>query len=148
MLFKSLNISTNHTRAISVFLQVSEQERQYNEHRSKLEEIEGQINNLVSEMQKMETRNSKNRDNYEKMKADVRLMTEELKNLQKSQPGKVFFSSTEFFMPNNTLSILYLFLFIQKLYIQLIVFCSNGMLILFIDILKATRYCTGHLRKQ
>lgn len=90
MLFKSLNISTNHTRAISVFLQVSEQERQYNEHRSKLEEIEGQINNLVSEMQKMETRNSKNRDNYEKMKADVRLMTEELKNLQKSQPGKVF----------------------------------------------------------
>ena len=48
-----------------------------------------QINNYVSEMQKMETRNSKNRDNYEKMKADVRLMTEELKNLQKSQPGKV-----------------------------------------------------------
>ncbi|XP_053407291.1 structural maintenance of chromosomes protein 3-like [Mercenaria mercenaria] len=67
---------------------VADQERQYSEHKSKLEEIEGQINNLVSEMQKMETRNSKNRDNYEKMKADVRLMTEELKNLQKSQPGK------------------------------------------------------------
>ncbi|XP_052773319.1 structural maintenance of chromosomes protein 3-like [Mya arenaria] len=67
---------------------VNTMESQYNEHKTKLEEIEGQINNLVSEMQRMETRNSKNRDNYEKMKADVRLMTEELKNLQKGQPGK------------------------------------------------------------
>lgn len=68
--------------------QVTLKESQYTDHKTKLEEIEGQINNVVSEMQKMETRNSKNRDNYEKMKADVRLMTEELKHLQKSQPGK------------------------------------------------------------
>jgi len=67
---------------------VEEQEAKYLEHKTKLEEIEGQINNMVSEMQRMETRNSKNRDNFEKMKADVRLMTEELKNLQKTQPGK------------------------------------------------------------
>ena len=31
------------------------------EHKAKLEELEGQINSLVSEMQRMETRNSKNR---------------------------------------------------------------------------------------
>ena len=40
---------------------VEENEKQYGEHKSKLEDLEGQINNLVSEMQKMETRNSKNR---------------------------------------------------------------------------------------
>lgn len=67
---------------------VSTMETQYNEHKTKLEDIEGQINNLVSEMQRMETRNSKNRDNFEKMRGDVRLMTEELANLTKSQPGK------------------------------------------------------------
>lgn len=37
------------------------QEKEYNEHKQKLEAVETKINNLVSEMQKMETRNSKNK---------------------------------------------------------------------------------------
>lgn len=37
------------------------QEREYQEHKQKLEAVETKINNLVSEMQKMETRNSKNK---------------------------------------------------------------------------------------
>lgn len=68
--------------------QLQEQEGNYMEHKAKLEELEGQINSLVSEMQRMETRNSKNRDNYDKMRADVRLMTEELNSLEKNQPQK------------------------------------------------------------
>ena len=44
--------------------QLQEQEGNYMEHKAKLEELEGQINSLVSEMQRMETRNSKNRLNF------------------------------------------------------------------------------------
>ncbi|KAH3790706.1 hypothetical protein DPMN_168913 [Dreissena polymorpha] len=54
----------------------------YNEHKTKLEDIEGQGQ---GQGQRMETRNSKNRDNFEKMRGDVRLMTEELANLTKTR---------------------------------------------------------------
>lgn len=37
------------------------QEQEYNEHRTKLEELEGQITQLVSRMQTIETKNSKHK---------------------------------------------------------------------------------------
>ena len=46
---------------LELIAQLKQQEAEYAEHRRKLEVIEGQINNLVSEMQKMETKNSKNK---------------------------------------------------------------------------------------
>ncbi|KAL3863460.1 hypothetical protein ACJMK2_005214 [Sinanodonta woodiana] len=64
------------------------EEAEYATHKAKLEELEAQINHSVSEMQKMETRNSRNKDIFDKMRADVRLMTEELKNLEKNKPLK------------------------------------------------------------
>ncbi|XP_064630415.1 structural maintenance of chromosomes protein 3-like [Lineus longissimus] len=63
-------------------------ERDFAEHRTKLQAIEGQINNLVSDMQKMETKNSKNKDNYDKMRGDVRLMKEEFDAIEKAKPQK------------------------------------------------------------
>ncbi|KAK6174533.1 hypothetical protein SNE40_017790 [Patella caerulea] len=73
---------------IELTAELSKQEAEYQEHRTKLEELEGQINNLVSEMQKLETKNSKNRVIYDKMQADLRLANEELKEISKIQPGK------------------------------------------------------------
>lgn len=64
------------------------QEREYQEHKQKLEAVETKINNLVSEMQKMETRNSKNKDTFDKMRADLRLMTEEKQAIEKSMSSK------------------------------------------------------------
>ena len=40
---------------------LEEQEKGYGDHRRKLEQLEGKINNLVSEMQKTETRSNKNK---------------------------------------------------------------------------------------
>jgi tetrahydromethanopterin S-methyltransferase subunit G len=37
------------------------QETEYKEHKSKLEKLESKMNNIVGEMQKTETRNSKNK---------------------------------------------------------------------------------------
>ncbi|CAI9732558.1 maintenance of chromosomes 3-like [Octopus vulgaris] len=53
-----------------------------------LNKIESQINSLVSEMQKNETKNSKNKDTFDKMRADVRLMKEELQAIEKSRGPK------------------------------------------------------------
>ncbi|CAG2221323.1 Structural maintenance of chromosomes protein 3 [Mytilus edulis] len=64
------------------------QEKEYAEHKSKLETLEGKMNNIVSEMQKTETRNSKNKDTFDKMRADLRLMTEELNSIEKSKSPK------------------------------------------------------------
>ncbi|XP_076467825.1 structural maintenance of chromosomes protein 3-like [Babylonia areolata] len=67
---------------------LGEQEKEYNEHRSKLEELEGQITQLVSKMQTTETKISKQKDNYEKMQAEIRLSNEELHQLEKARPSK------------------------------------------------------------
>ncbi|CAH1784036.1 unnamed protein product [Owenia fusiformis] len=68
--------------------QLETQEKEYNEHKTKLQTLEGQINSLVSDMQRMETKNSKNKDIYDKMRADLRLMKEEHAQLEKSRPSK------------------------------------------------------------
>merc|ERR1712061_733190 len=53
--------------------------------RIKLNEIEGEINKVVSEMQKTETKNSKAKDVFDKVKTDVRLMKEELNGIERNQ---------------------------------------------------------------
>ncbi|KAL8587035.1 Structural maintenance of chromosomes protein 3 [Nucella lapillus] len=67
---------------------LDEQEREYGQHRSQLEEQEAQITQLVSKMQTNETKNSKQRDNYEKMQAELRLAKEELQQLERARPSK------------------------------------------------------------
>uniref|UniRef100_T1JG50 Structural maintenance of chromosomes protein n=1 Tax=Strigamia maritima TaxID=126957 RepID=T1JG50_STRMM len=63
------------------------QERELQEHREKLT-IESEINQVVSDMQKTETKNSKTKDVYDKLKADVRLMREELGAIERSRQPK------------------------------------------------------------
>ena len=41
--------------------QLRDHEREYDEHKAKLQTLEAQINQLVSEMQRTETKNSKNK---------------------------------------------------------------------------------------
>lgn len=67
---------------------LSSQEREYEEHKAKLQTLEGQINQLVSEMQRTETKNSKNKDIYDKMRADLRLMKEEAQRIETSRAPK------------------------------------------------------------
>ncbi|CAG5134748.1 unnamed protein product, partial [Candidula unifasciata] len=66
-----------------------EQEIEYNRHRVELEKVEQYITNLLSEMQKLETKNSKNKDAYEKVQTDLRIKKEELATLQTTQPSRV-----------------------------------------------------------
>ncbi|XP_074642175.1 structural maintenance of chromosomes protein 3-like [Tubulanus polymorphus] len=68
--------------------QVERHEKEFAEHRKKLQVIEGSINNLVSDMQKTETRNSKSKDVFDKMRGDLRLMKEEYEAIEKSRPHK------------------------------------------------------------
>lgn len=68
--------------------QLKTQEKEYEEHKSKLQALEGQINQLVSEMQRTETKNSKNRDIYDKMRGDLRLMKEESARIEASRTPK------------------------------------------------------------
>ncbi|KAI8792516.1 structural maintenance of chromosomes protein 3, partial [Biomphalaria glabrata] len=65
-----------------------QQEMEYQSHRVELEKVEQYITNLLSEMQKLETKNSKNKDAYEKVQADLRLKKEELASLQNTQPSR------------------------------------------------------------
>ncbi|CAL1533668.1 unnamed protein product [Lymnaea stagnalis] len=64
------------------------QEMEYQSHRVELEKVEQYITNLLSEMQKLETKNSKNKDAYEKVQGDLRLKKEELASLQNTQPSR------------------------------------------------------------
>jgi len=67
---------------------LQQHEREYDEHKVKLQSLEGQINQLVSEMQRTETKNSKNKDIYDKMRADLRLMKEEVQRIETSRAPK------------------------------------------------------------
>ena len=56
--------------------------------RRKLNEVESEINRIVSDMQKTETKNSKAKDVFEKVKTDVRLMKEELNGIERNHHPK------------------------------------------------------------
>ena len=64
--------------------EIAQQDEDMRELRGKLNDIESDINRVVSEMQKTETKNSKAKDVFEKVKTDVRLYKEELNNIGKS----------------------------------------------------------------
>lgn len=67
---------------------VTNQESELSAHRRKLLDMETEINKVVSDMQKAETKNSKNKDVFEKLKADIRLMKEEIAVLDRSRQPK------------------------------------------------------------
>merc|ERR1719259_1357368 len=52
--------------------EIKEQENDMRKLRHKLNEVESEINRIVSDMQKTETKNSKAKDVFEKVKTDVR----------------------------------------------------------------------------
>jgi len=64
------------------------EEREYDNHKQKLIGLETEINQLVSEMQRTETKNSKNKDIYDKMRADLRLSKEEAQRIDTSRAPK------------------------------------------------------------
>ena len=88
--------------------EIAQQDEDMRELRGKLNDIESDINRVVSEMQKTETKNSKAKDVFEKVKTDVRLYKEELNNIGKSH--KVSFSLF-FFEKQNFREIRIIFLF-------------------------------------
>ena len=64
------------------------QENDMRKLRHKLNEVESEINRIVSDMQKTETKNSKAKDVFEKVKTDVRLMKEELNGIERNHHPK------------------------------------------------------------
>lgn len=68
--------------------EVMNEEDQLEKHRATLAETEAKINRLVSDMQKAETKNSKNKDVFERSKTDIRLMKEEINVLDRARPPK------------------------------------------------------------
>ncbi|CAN7999301.1 unnamed protein product, partial [Ixodes pacificus] len=86
-----------HKAHMQLVKEITEVEKQLAEHKQKLSDIlylrarnltESQINQVVSDMQKAETKNSKNKDVFDKLKADIRLMKEELTALERSKQPK------------------------------------------------------------
>ncbi len=68
--------------------EIATQEDDMRELRNKLKRIEDEINKVVHDMQKTETRNSKAKDVFDRVKTDVRLMKEELNGLERNQHPK------------------------------------------------------------
>lgn len=56
--------------------------------RNELKTTEGAINNVVSEMQKTETKQGKSKDIFDKVQADIRLMKEELTRIERFRNPK------------------------------------------------------------
>ncbi|KAL3222361.1 hypothetical protein MRX96_028458 [Rhipicephalus microplus] len=76
-----------HKAHMQLMKEITEVEKQLAEHKQKLADILT-INQVVSDMQKAETKNSKNKDVFDKLKADIRLMKEELTALERSKQPK------------------------------------------------------------
>ncbi|KAL1425431.1 hypothetical protein MTO96_003513 [Rhipicephalus appendiculatus] len=76
-----------HKAHMQLMKEITEVEKQLAEHKQKLADILA-INQVVSDMQKAETKNSKNKDVFDKLKADIRLMKEELTALERSKQPK------------------------------------------------------------
>ncbi|XP_070540446.1 structural maintenance of chromosomes protein 3-like [Ptychodera flava] len=65
-----------------------QQEKTYEEHREKLQKIEVEITSIMSDMQKLETKNRKNKDIFEQMRSDLRIQREESQVIQRSLQPK------------------------------------------------------------
>ncbi|KDR15942.1 hypothetical protein L798_09869, partial [Zootermopsis nevadensis] len=68
--------------------QIKDAEEELAQLRGNLRETEGKINHIVSEMQKTETKNSKAKDIFDQVKADIRLMKEELAGIERYRGPK------------------------------------------------------------
>ena len=68
--------------------QIAESEEEFATLKDQLRSTEAEINKIVSEMQRTETKNSKAKDVFDKVKADIRLMKEELNGIERSRQPK------------------------------------------------------------
>ncbi|XP_065334483.1 structural maintenance of chromosomes protein 3 [Cloeon dipterum] len=68
--------------------QIKGSEEELSKLRADLMNTEGEINKIVSKMQQTETRNSKSKDVFDKVKADIRLAKEELSAIERSRGPK------------------------------------------------------------
>lgn len=80
-----LELHKTHT---SLMKEIEEQKEALKRHHDKLSETESQINSIVSEMQRAETKNSKNKDTFDKMKTEIRLLRDELTAIERSRQPK------------------------------------------------------------
>uniref|UniRef100_A0A1A9W229 Structural maintenance of chromosomes protein n=1 Tax=Glossina brevipalpis TaxID=37001 RepID=A0A1A9W229_9MUSC len=68
--------------------QIRDYEKELNKLRNDLKQIESNINAVVSEMQKTETKQGKSKDIFEKVQGEIRLMKEELLRIEKYRSPK------------------------------------------------------------
>ncbi|XP_030767643.1 structural maintenance of chromosomes protein 3-like [Sitophilus oryzae] len=80
-----LEMQKNRTETIS---QIQQCEQELKNLKSELTKTEASINTIVSDMQKIETKNSKAKGIYDKVKGELRLMKEELSNIEKFRGPK------------------------------------------------------------
>ena len=80
-----MDLHKTHTTLVS---DIEKQKQELEAHHKKLADVESQINQLISEMQKAETKNSKNKDTFDKMKTDIRLLKDELATNERSRQPK------------------------------------------------------------
>ncbi|XP_025423597.1 structural maintenance of chromosomes protein 3-like [Sipha flava] len=68
--------------------QIKESEKEHSILKTQLNEVEVNVNVVVSDMQKTETKNSKSKGNFDKLKGDIRLMKEELAGIERYRATK------------------------------------------------------------
>lgn len=67
---------------------LQEHEKELADFRGELKQTEANINSIVSEMQKTETKQGKSKDAFEKIQADIRLMKDELSRIERFRNPK------------------------------------------------------------
>jgi structural maintenance of chromosome 3 (chondroitin sulfate proteoglycan 6) len=77
-----------HKSHSALMAEIQQQKEQLDGHHEKLNDVESQINQIVGEMQRAETKNSKNKDTFDKMKTDIRLLKDELSTIERSRQPK------------------------------------------------------------
>lgn len=56
--------------------------------RKEIRQVDSQLNNLLNDLQKHETRNKRNKDVFEQMKSDLQSRHSEIDRLEKQRPQK------------------------------------------------------------
>ncbi|KAL5235232.1 hypothetical protein ACI65C_002642 [Semiaphis heraclei] len=68
--------------------QIKDSEEQLTVLRTQLNEVEGNVNVVMADMQKTETKNSKAKGNFDKLKGDIRLIKEEMVGIERYRVTK------------------------------------------------------------
>lgn len=71
-----------------LMVQISDQDKELQAVREDLRKEEAEINKVVSDMQRTETKNSKAKDTYDQIKAEIRLMREEVGSIDRYKTSK------------------------------------------------------------